>query len=82
MDKLTLVILIICGNSVFNSVQRSALCPTGVFSSKKKDTNSTGCMISNAINSVTSLLCCGSLIYILFIQTTNNRSYNGFRKKI
>ena len=67
MDKLTLVILIICGNSVFNSVQRSALCPS--------NGNTPTCLVSNVINSVTSLLCCGALIYILFIQKTNNRTF-------
>jgi len=50
MDKLTLVI---CGNSIFNSIQRSALCPW--------DGKSTNCLMSDIM---TSLLCCGSLIYI------------------
>ena len=65
MDRLTLVILIICGNSIFNSIQWSALCPTGG--------KSTNCSMSDIINSVTSLLCCGSLIYILFFQKNSQR---------
>ena len=68
MDRLSLVILIICGNSVFNSVQRSVLCP--------KTKSDTKCSISNILHTVTSLICCASLIYILFFHSKNNKVRN------
>ena len=60
MNKLTFVLSVCCANSVFNSIQRSILCP--------KNTDSPKCMVSNVLNAVTSLLCVGSLIYVLFIR--------------
>ena len=68
MNKFVLVVLIICGASVLNSIQRSLLCP-------KSKTNR-NCLIANVLNSVISLICWASLIYILFFQNKTNKVRN------
>jgi hypothetical protein len=60
MNKLVFVLGACCANSVFNSVQRSILCPS--------QNDGTKCLISNGLNSLTSVLCCLSVIYVLFIR--------------